>query len=261
VRLASFVDRVRTELALRKPPACPAGWTTGPPDFVGLGAQRSGTTWLYSLIAAHPDVQGDAVKELHYFHRYWRRPFTDEDARTYTRWFPRPPGRITGEWSPGYLAHLWIPPLVAKAAPHARFLVSLRDPVERYRSGIVLQSETRRQGAAGASAAFRLGLYGLQLEHVLSYVPRDRLHVLQFENCTRDPAASVAGIYTFLGLDPEFRPSSIHERVNVARGTKRDLDPELHAALVDAYEPDVCRLRELDLGVDLARWSNFAHLT
>ena len=32
----------------------PDGWVVAPPDFIGLGAQRSGTTWLYSLIAAHP---------------------------------------------------------------------------------------------------------------------------------------------------------------------------------------------------------------
>jgi len=260
VRFASLVARVRTQLALRKPPACPAGWTTAPPDFVGLGAQRSGTTWLYALIAAHPDVQGDTTKELHYFHRYWARPFTDDDASAYQRWFPRPPGRIAGEWSPGYLAHFWIPPLLVRAAPDAKLLVALRDPVERYRSGVVLQWETRRRGAAGASAAFRLGLYGLQLEHVLSYVKRDRLHVVQFENCTQDPATAIAGIYEFLGLDSSFRPPAIDARVNVARGVKQDLDATRRAALVDAYEPDVRRLLDLGLGIDVHRWSNFAHL-
>jgi hypothetical protein len=260
VRLASLVARLRTRVELRHPPKCPEGWTVAPPDFVGLGAQRSGTTWLYSLIAAHPDVQGEATKELHYFHRFWNRPFTDADARTYAAYFPRPPGRIAGEWSPGYLSHFWVPPLVARAAPDARLLVSLRDPVERYRSGVVLQSETRRTGAAGASTAFRLGLYGLQLEHLLASVDRSRLHLVQFEACTRDAGGELAGIYAFLGLDPSFRPSAIDERVNAAKGTKQDLDPSIRAALVDAYEPDVRRLLELDLGIDVARWPNFAHL-
>lgn len=260
MRLASLVARLRTRVELRRPPECPAGWAVAPPDFVGLGAQRSGTTWLYSLVAAHPDVQGAATKELHYFHRFWNRPFTDADARTYARFFPRPPGKLAGEWSPGYLSHFWVPPLVVRAAPDAKLLVSLRDPVERYRSGVVLQAETRRPGAAGASTAFRLGCYGLQLDHLLSYVDRSRLHVVQFEACTRDAGGALAGIYEFLGLDPTFRPPGMDRPVNVARATKDDLDPSIRAALVDAYTPDVRHLRSLDLGVDVTRWPNFAHL-
>jgi len=260
VRLASLVARLRTRVELRHPPKCPDGWTVAPPDFVGLGAQRSGTTWLYSLIAAHPDVQGGSTKELHYFHRFWNRPFTDDDARTYARYFPRPPGKLAGEWSPGYLSHFWVPPLVARAAPDAKLLVSLRDPVERYRSGVVLQSETRRIGAAGASTAFRLGCYGMQLTHLLSYVGRDRLHLVQFEDCTRDAAGELARIYEFLGLDPGFRPEGIDRRVNAATAKKDDLSAETRAALVDAYTPDVRQLLTLDLGVDVTRWPNFAHL-
>lgn len=260
MRFGALVSRVRTHRTLRRPPACPAGWRTAPPDFVGLGAQRAGTTRLYALVADHPEVQGAVVKELHYFHRFWKDPFTDADAATYARWFPRPDGRLTGEWSPGYLAHFWIPPLLARAAPAAKCLVSLRDPVERYRSGAALQSETRRPGPGAASAAFRLGCYGLQLEHVLSSVPRDRLHVVQYEACRDDIVAELAGIYRFLGLDDAHRPAAIDARVNAARVDKQELDPQLVAALVDAYTPDVRRLLDLDLGVDVARWPNFAHL-
>ncbi|MBM3660235.1 MAG: sulfotransferase [Actinobacteria bacterium] len=260
MRLASLVARLRTRVELRHPPRCPDGWTVAPPDFIGLGAQRSGTTWLYSLIAAHPDVQGEATKELHYFHRYWGKPFTDADAQTYARYFPRPAGKIAGEWSPGYLSHFWVPPLVARAAPDAKLLVSLRDPVERYRSGVVLQAETKRIGAAGASTAFRLGCYGMQLEHLLSYVDRDRLHLVQFEDCTRDAGTQLARIYEFLGLDPTFRPAGIDRPVNAARAAKDDLSAETRAALVDAYTPDVRHLLTLDLGIDVSRWPNFAHL-
>lgn len=260
MRFSAVVARLRTRAALRSPPPCPAGWTVAPPDFVGLGAQRSGTTWLYSLIAAHPDVQGEATKELHYFHRFWDRPFTDADAETYARFFPRPPGRIAGEWSPGYLSHFWVPPLVARAAPAARLLVSLRDPVERYRSGVVLQAETRRPGPAAASTAFRLGCYGLQFEHLLTTTALDRLLVVQFERCTRDPGAELARIYGFLGLDPGFRPPGLDRPVNAARARKQDLPDETRAALVDAYTPDVERLLALGLGIDVTRWPNFAHL-
>jgi len=260
VRLSALVKRVRTGVELRHPPRCAAGSHTAPPDFIGLGAQRSGTTWLYSLIAAHPGVQGGTVKELHYFHRYWNRSFTAADATTYAQYFPRADGLLAGEWSPGYLSHFWVPPLLDAAAPDAKLLVSLRDPVERYRSGLALQSETRRPSAASASTAFRLGCYGMQLEHLFSSVDRSRALVVQFEACTRDAAGAIATIYEFLGLDTSFRPPTIERRVNEARTKKLDLDPDRRAALVDAYTPDVERLLTLDVGIDVRAWPNFDHL-
>ena len=36
-------------------PPTPVGWEVGPPDFVGVGTARSGTTWWDGLIASHPD--------------------------------------------------------------------------------------------------------------------------------------------------------------------------------------------------------------
>ncbi len=35
--------------------------------FVGIGAQKSGTTWLARMLASHPDVFVTPVKEIHYF--------------------------------------------------------------------------------------------------------------------------------------------------------------------------------------------------
>jgi len=260
VRLDALVARVRTRVELRHPPKCPEDWNTAPPDFIGVAAQRSGTTWLYSLIAAHPGVHGDGVKELHYFHRYWNRRFDATDATKYAQYFPRPAGLLAGEWSPGYLSHFWIPSLLDAAAPDAKLLVSLRDPVERYRSGLALQSETRRPSAAAASTAYRIGCYGTQLEQLFAYVDRSRVLVLQFEACTRDPSREVARIYEFLGLEPTFRPETIDRRMNEARTKKLDLDPGRRAALVGAYTPDVGRLLELDVGIDARRWPNFEHL-
>jgi hypothetical protein len=48
--------------------------------------------------------------------------------------------------------------------------------------------------------------------------------------------------------------------VNEARAKKVDLVPERRAALVDAYTPDVRRLLELDVGIDVRAWPNFDHL-
>ena len=37
------------------------------PDFLGIGAQKSGTRWLYQRLYEHPEVYLTPIKELHYF--------------------------------------------------------------------------------------------------------------------------------------------------------------------------------------------------
>ena len=227
---------------------------------MGVGAQRCGTTWWYDLVASHPGIHRGAAKELHFFHRYSQRRFTADDADLYARYFPRPADTRAGEWSPGYLAHFWAPPCLRQAAPDTRVLVLLRDPVERYVSGVGLQGETRRSGAASASAAFRLGLYGSQLEHLFRYFPPEQVLVLQFEHCVKDPAAEIARTYGFLGLDAAYTPADLSRPRNAARVAKPTTDDDHRQWLVQSYEPEVARVAELVPSLDLALWANFARL-
>ena len=37
------------------------------PDFIGIGAQKAGTTWLYRNLRAHPEIWMPKEKEIHYF--------------------------------------------------------------------------------------------------------------------------------------------------------------------------------------------------
>ena len=153
------------------PPQVPPGWSTGPPDFVGVGFQRCGTTRWYNLIAAHPEVARPvAMKELHFFDRFHSGGFTEDDLAAYREYFPRPPGQKVGEWTPLYASAPWIPPLLARSAPEARLLMILRDPVERLISGLALDAAVaERRGMAlsrhAPLGAFVRGLYHAELSH------------------------------------------------------------------------------------------------
>ncbi|MCH7750542.1 MAG: sulfotransferase [Planctomycetes bacterium] len=37
------------------------------PDFLGIGAQKAGTGWLYNMLAKHQNIAMPPMKELHYF--------------------------------------------------------------------------------------------------------------------------------------------------------------------------------------------------
>src|SRR2546423_434097 len=87
------------------PPPCPPRSSTGPPHFIGVGVQRSGTTRWFKLITAHPQVvQALPDKELHYFDRFYAGGFTAADVAGYHSYFPRRGEQQTGEWTPLYMS-------------------------------------------------------------------------------------------------------------------------------------------------------------
>lgn len=241
-------------------PLTPPGWTIGPPDFVGVGTARSGTTWWDELIHAHPDVaRPDGVaKELHYFDRFWQGECTDAEIAAYHAFFPRPGGKLAGEWTPGYMLDVWTPPLLARAAPDARLLVLLRDPLERFRSGRTLAENRLTIGApprAAANAGFQRGVYADQLLRLWKVFPRSRVLVLQYEQCVRDPRGQLRRTFAYLGLDPDAADAILVERVvNESRGPKVALTDAQQDMLIARYAPENRRLAsllpdDLDLGL------------
>jgi Sulfotransferase family len=240
------------------PPALSPDEATGAPDFVGIGVQKAGTSWWYQLIAEHPAVwaRPDLHKERQYFSHFADQPFGPAQVATYAAWFPRRAGTITGEWTPDYLAFPWVPPLLAAAAPRAKLLVLLRDPIERFRSGLTYRlAQGAEPTGATVADAVRQGFYARWLRRYLEYFAADDILVLQYEACAADPATQLATTYRFLGLDDHV-PDDLHRPINRS-GKKLTLDPEAHRRLVDLYEPDIVELTRLVPTVELARWPNF----
>ncbi|CAN0605590.1 unnamed protein product, partial [Ectocarpus sp. 12 AP-2014] len=43
------------------------------PDFLCIGAQRAGTTWLHNRLLEHPDLYLPPEKELQFFNAFFDR--------------------------------------------------------------------------------------------------------------------------------------------------------------------------------------------
>jgi hypothetical protein len=242
----------------QSPPLLNPGEVLGAPDFVGIGAQKAGTSWWYQLICSHPDVYArpGIHKERHYFDRYAVRPYGPEQSERYRAWFPRPVGRLSGEWTPDYLSMPWVPDLLLQAAPEAKLLVMLRDPVERIASGLAhVRRDVGRVAPSDEKDALIRGFYHEALCWWLHRFPREQILVLQFEQCLLEPAAQIRNTYQFLGLRP-FVPQRVSERINPSSEVL-NLDEETRRRLVALYRPDVEGLCSRFPEIDIRLWPNF----
>lgn len=226
---------------------------------MGLGAQKAGTSWWDALIGRHPAVvrSPGLPKELHFFDRAWEDGPDEAMLARYAAYFPRPEGGITGEWTPGYLIDFWTPALLAEAAPRARILILLRDPVERMRSGLTHQLATSRAPLTDRDiqGAFQRGLYAPQLRRVLSAFPAEQVLIGQYEACRADPAGHLARTFEFLGLAAQaLDPATLRGEVNPTTGARFEPSAALRDALIEGYAPDLEQLTELVPGLDLSLW-------
>lgn len=247
-------------------PEVPPGWRTGPPDLVGVGAQRAGTTWWWrGAIRPHPGFVREAKpgKEIHFFDRFWDGQDIPSDlGERYARQFPRPENAITGEWTPRYMHDFWVPPLLAQVAPEAKILIMLRDPVERYRSGLArelrLASEDGKPLELGivGDAVYR-SMYARQLERIFDLFGRDRVLVLQYERCLEEPLGEMQRTHRFLGLEPMAElPRRLHREHKP--NPKRELPSLLHEELTARLADDTHRTAELCPDIDLSLWPSAA---
>jgi len=227
---------------------------------VGIGAQRCGTSWWYDSVRRNPGIQRSPLgKEVHYFDRFWRGDEPDDIAGEYASLFPRRPGHIVGEWTPRYMADHWAVRLLRKAAPSARLLVMLRDPISRYRSAVArLERKAEERGGRvllpQVNDAVWRGFYFEQLRHVFDLFPRDQVLVLQFERCVSDPVTEMQRTCRFLGMDPpEEFPERLMEHKQAGRQT-RGLMQDVTEELAARYREDSLRLAELCPEIDLSLW-------
>src|SRR4051794_21786219 len=96
------------------------------PDFLYIGTSKAGSTWLFNVLARHPEIFLASNKGLYYFDAHF-----DRGADWYLDHFRGSDGLVRGEVSHSYLSSPEAPPRIAALAPGVRLLVCLREPVDR----------------------------------------------------------------------------------------------------------------------------------
>ncbi len=209
------------------------------PDYLIVGAPRSGTTFMFDYLGDHPEIHNSALKEPQYF-------ATDLDSGSYLEsiTFTRDrdaylalfngarTDQLTGEASTWYLYSREASANIHAANPDARIIAMLRHPVQMLYSlhgrrlyagsedladfADALDAEADRKAGRRIPARARnikalfyreVGRYGEQVARYFDTFGREQVHVVLFDDFIRDPAGAYRSVLEFLRVDPDFRPS------------------------------------------------------
>ena len=233
---------------------------------------KAGTTSLFEYLRTHPDLYLPPAKEQPFFtvDRVFLRGW-DEYARY--AFSGAPSGRLWGKVSPQYLGgpvvwnadtmrlarkdpELVTPRRIAAFVPDGKFIVLLRDPVERaishYWLAVTMGQEKRplvdamldsldpsalrdsRISPKVSTCYVTAGEYGRLLAAYLDVFPRSQFFVASTHALARDPLSVLRALWQFLGVDTDHVPPNLYVRYRTrASGRRfRRVDPRVLPRIV-----------------------------
>jgi len=228
------------------------------PHFLGIGAQKSGTTWLYRQLRQHPAIFMPATKELRFFF----------DSKESCAWYrsqfqPARHDQLCGEITPEYMIKREAASQIADLLPEVKLICLLRNPTERVFSQWCM---ARQLGniprdvplltAFQANLQFmrERGHYAQHIENYRQWFPDHQLKVLLYDNLVQDPRGLWQEVLRFLGVDETFVPADFLAPVN-----RRETDEQLAVAerdhIAEYYFPWNQQLSR-QLGPRFGQWSS-----
>jgi hypothetical protein len=247
------------------------------PDFLVIGAQRAGTTWLHRVLRQHPSLWLPPVKELHYFDRletkrtildpkerrrvglkqllsldpwlvsYWLRARSDE---WYARLFraAKAKGLVAGEITPAYATlDETVLRRIKRLNDNIKLIFVMRDPVERAwsavnnaaKKGIDASTVEKSIKRARESGAAARSAYADTIRRLEAVFPASQVHYCFFEDLRDRPEALTSDLFAFLGVTPvPPTPVQLPQAVNVAAGSK-PIPAEFSRTMARDYLPMV----------------------
>lgn len=204
------------------------------PNFYIIGTAKGGTSSLFDYLIQHPDVISPIGKELHFFEELYKR-----GSNWYKVCFPTKIQRlfkknfITGEATPRYIDHPQVPKRINNLTPNAKFIVMLRNPIDRafshysmiingksssleplpFEDAILKESErikgefekmesesTYSSDKYWAYAYQDRGLYAKKLKRWMKIFSPEKFFIIQSEEFFRNPDVIYNQTLKFLGL-------------------------------------------------------------
>jgi hypothetical protein len=199
-------------------------------SFIGIGAQKCASSWISNILSDHPEVAMSEVEPLDFFSYKFENGY-----RWYEKELPDPGSlRQIGEMSQSYFHEPSVIDRISAYSSDLKFIVSLRDPVERalsqhrhmVRLGVVPEDDLTFETALATNPTYvDQGRYFTHLSRWIEHFGSSRIHIILMEDIVSDPVGVAVGLYRFLGVDEHYRSEHLHQVSNASHVPKyRSLD-------------------------------------
>jgi hypothetical protein len=214
------------------------------PNFLIIGAARSGTTALWEYLHEHPQVYLCTPKHTRFFASEGEipnfrgprppglgptstkeAPYAVTDIKEYRALF----GEVTNETAIGEASHSYLytpgaPERILHYVPDAKLIAILRDPVERAYSHFCFMVQHGREPLTDFARAIdeeeagmrdgwwptfqymRVGFYFAQLQRYFELFERSQIKIYLQEDLRSDPLGVVQDVFRFLEVDHTYVP-------------------------------------------------------
>ena len=187
------------------------------PDFIVVGAQRAGTTWLHNCLSEHPQVSLPAEKEVHFFDLHY-----DKGLAWYSEKLSasHKDSSIVGEITPNYYQFPNAMERIKEQCPQAKIIFIVREPVSRAVSQFDLFKESQMEGLSFAQAIdekpqiIDLSMQGKHLKKITQLFPKEQVCVLTFDELNQNPLMLLQKVCRFINVDEDFKPEFLNKKVN-----------------------------------------------
>ena len=234
---------------------------TSLPNFIIIGAAKSATTTLTTILPRHPDIFISKPKEPKFFGRYHSKGWDWYASRFKDGSLLALRGEASTLYASRMKSFRRAPELMRRCLPHLKLIYIVRHPLDRivsqwrhYRGRRpdcadfrdLMDDRTLRRLVVGCS------LYYRHLSSFREHFPDEQIHCMTFEDLLDDPDRSLRQMLRFLGVKPRLKlilesdRTLPRENIAGAKGRghvdKPDWDPALRKRVVKVIKPDAKKM-------------------
>jgi len=248
------------------------------PDFYIIGGQKCGTTSLFMYLSEHNLIHSAVAKDIRFFDKYF-----EKGIDWYRVYFPQSIQKcfvkniikenfLTCDATERYLDHPHVPKRIQKITPNAKFIILLRNPIDRAYSQHTRVSGTGRDPLSFEEAIekeeertkpefkkmeenemywsgdyFRFsylsrGIYVDKLERWFSVFPKEQFLIIQSEEFFKNTTEIYKQVLKFLDLSDFKLPE--YKQIGKAKYKQPKMNSETRKKLVEYFKPHNERLYE-----------------
>ncbi|MBC8266552.1 MAG: sulfotransferase domain-containing protein [Flavobacteriales bacterium] len=200
-------------------------------NFIGIGTQKAGTSWLAEAINEHPDIYIHPKKEAHFFNRekFYINKFH------YERTFKSKKEKVIGEITPAYISEKKVAKRIFQYNSGVKLIAILRDPTERAVSQYKMEiSRGTIENNSGLWDEFERdlprygpmkerGLYKEQLDRFYKYFNKNQILIMKYKDLKENPISFIKTVFEFLEVESTFIPNCINTNIKHKKDTSENL--------------------------------------